>query len=291
MKSARLQFIIAMSIVGSIGIFVRLVPFPSSQIALVRGCIGALSILTYALLTKKDLSPARIKADILILLLSGAALGINWILLFQAYRYTTIANAIICYYTAPVIVVALSPFLLKEKLNQTTIGCIFASLIGIVFITGLGNISANHLAGLLYGLGGACFFAAVVILNKHIRHVNGIERSIVQLTVSALAIIPYITLTTTIDTTFLTLPNITVLLIVGVIHTGLVYLMFFSALEYLPGQTIAILSYIEPVVAILLSALLLKEPFNIEQFIGSILIIGSAIVSERKSNPRLIDNL
>jgi len=280
MSTAKFQFILSMFIVGSVGLFVRLLPFASSQIAMARGAIGCLFVLGFSLLFKKQLSLKRIKADFIILLCSGTALGINWILLFQSYHYTTISNATICYYFAPVIVVLLSPVLLKEKLSIAKVICVLAAITGIVLIAGVGGKGANDFLGVLYGLGAAIFYASMMLLNKFLHEVTGIERTIIQLGAATVSLLPYVALTTTINISTITSKSILLLFLVGIVHTGCVYLLYFSSMKNLKGQTIALLSYIDPVVAILLSSMLLHESMSMWQIIGGVLILGSAVISE-----------
>lgn len=284
MNTAKFQFILSMIIVGSVGLFVRLLPFPSSQIAMARGAIGCLFVLGFSLIFKKHLSIKRIKADLVILLCSGTALGINWILLFQSYHYTTISNATICYYIAPVIVVLMSPMLLKEKLSITKVCCVLVAITGIALIAGIGGQGPNDFLGVLYGLGAAVFYATMMLMNKFLNEVTGIERTIIQLGAATVSLLPYVALTTTINTSIITGQSILLLVAVGIVHTGCVYLLYFSSMKNLKGQTIALLSYIDPVVAILLSSLLLHEPMSVWQIIGGILILGSAIISETYAN-------
>lgn len=280
MNTEKIKFIIAMTIMGSIGLFVRLLPLASSQIVLARGILGCIFVLIYSLLSKQTLSWKRIKADFWILLLSGIALGLNWMLLFEAYKYTTISTATTCYYLAPVLVVLVSPVLLKEKLSARKIICLGISMIGIILIAGINALVPSDLLGVCFGLAAAVFYASLMLLNKFLRHVTPIERTIFQLGISALSLLPYVLFTSGFAPVQFTLFNLVILLIVGFIHTGFVYLLYFSSLEHLPSQSIAVLSYIDPVVAILISVFLLQEPMSLLPMLGSILIICSAAVSE-----------
>ncbi len=277
MNTAKIKYISAMLIFGSVGLFVRMLPFPSAQIALARGLIGCLFLLSSVFCFRKQLSLRRIRADLWVLIFSGVAIGINWILLFQSYRYTSISNATICYYCAPVIVVLLSPLILKEKLTTVKLCCIGAALLGVILITGSGGQGSNDLAGILYGLGAAAFYAAVVLLNKFFRRVTNMERTIVQLGAATVSLFPYVLLTSPIDTGLITTQSIFLLLVVGIIHTGFSYFLYFSGLGALKGQTAALFSYIDPLTAILLSALLLKEPMGLKQIVGGALILGSTL--------------
>lgn len=272
-----------MIIVGSIGIFVKFLPFTSPQIAFTRAVIGSLFLLCCSFFMKNSFSKDRIKADFKILLLSGIALSVNWIFLFEAYKYTTVATATVCYYMAPVFVLLLSSILFKEALGLRQILCVIAAFVGILFVSGFWKDSSLSWKGIFFGLLAACFYAAVIILNKRLRRVDGLERSFLQLFVAALFLLPYTVFSSFSGKIDFSVKSLLLLLFVGVVHTGIVYLLFFSSMAYLPAQTVAVLSYLDPAVAILLSAVFLRESFGITEFVGSVLIIGSALVSEWRS--------
>ncbi|MCL2253653.1 MAG: DMT family transporter [Lachnospiraceae bacterium] len=281
MNQARLKYISAMLIFGSVGLFVRYIPLPSSGIALGRGIIGCLFLLLMMFILRKRISFKRVRADLIILILSGAAIGINWIFLFEAYRYTTIANATICYYLAPVIVVFLSPFILKEKLTFIKVCCILAAITGIILITGIGEEQgANDLKGIIYGLGAALFYASVIILNKFFRHVTDFERTVIQLFFASASLLPYVALTYPSDGQAIEITGVILLLTVGIIHTGFAYFLYFSGLNALKGQTAALLSYIDPLTAIILSTVILSEKMGILQVVGGFLILGGTMLNE-----------
>lgn len=276
MKFARIQVILAMVIWGSIGLFIRNIPFSSAQIALVRGVVGFTFILVFSFITGRKVSFKNIKGNRVTLLFSGIALGLNWILLFQAYKYTSISNATICYYFAPVIIMILSPIVLKETLSAIKVLCIFVALVGLACIAGVSKEAGTYdLIGILFGLGAAVLYATVVFLNKKLKHITGIESSMLQLGISAIALLPYVIASEGIKVMNVTANSITLLLIVGVVHTGVVYLIYFSALQKLSAQSAATLSYIDPVVAILLSAIFLHESMSVLQMIGGAMILGA----------------
>ena len=154
MKS-KIQFLLSMIIFGTIGVFVRYIDLSSSEIALLRGLIGSLFLITVMFMMKKKISWALVKVNALVLLLSSIALGGNWIFLFQAYKHTTISNAVLSYYFAPVFVLILSPLVLKEKLSAKKIICIGVAMLGMLFIVGNSGVSTSGLDNLLgigYGL-------------------------------------------------------------------------------------------------------------------------------------------
>ena len=280
-----IMMIASLLIVGSIGIFRRYIPISSAMLAFFRGLIGSASLLVFVLLRKK-LSREKLSArQLLSMLLNGALLGINWIFLFEAFSYTTIAKATLAYYMEPTILLLLSPLLFKEKLTPRKLLCAAAALFGMVLVSGVigsTETAPNDLRGILFGLGGACFYTSVVVLNKKIEGVDPYRKTIIQLFSAALVLLPYLLTrqefaSMTIDGRMLVL-----VLIVGVIHTGIVYALYFGSMGGLKAQTISALGYIDPVTAMLLSALVLHERLSLPGLIGALLIIGSAIVGEAR---------
>ncbi len=279
---ARTKLILAMTIFGTIGIFVKYIPLPSSVIACVRGFVGVAFLLLMTFIKKSKISFKNIKKNLLLLVISGAFIGINWILLFEAYRYTTVATATLCYYMAPIFVTLASPFILKEKLTLKKGLCVFTALIGMIFVSGIvgtGSLQIN-LPGILCGVGAAFFYACVILLNKHIKDISSYDMTMTQLFVAAVVILPYTLLTADISAVTLDAKAILCLFVVGIVHTGFAYMIYFSSISSLKAQTVAIFSYIDPVIAIILSALLLKEKMGLFGFIGAILILGSTLLSE-----------
>lgn len=277
-----LQLSLTMFIFGTIGIFVRYIPFPSSVIALARGFIGMLFLLVIVTIRKQKLSKAEIKRNLIPLCLSGFFLGFNWILLFEAYRYTTVATATLCYYLAPVIVILLSPILLKEKLTAKKLICVAVALTGMVFVSGVlesGLPSIEEGKGIFFGIAAATFYAGVVLCNKHIHDMASYDMTIMQLGIAAAVLLPYTLATESITELPFTAGALLMLLFVGIVHTGVAYALYFSSMQGLDSHTIAIFSYVDPIVAILLSAILLHEPMGIYGAIGAVLILGSTFIS------------
>lgn len=281
MNKQKLLFALAMLIFGSIGLFVRTLPFTSSQIALARGLIGSAFLFASSFILKKGLSFKRIQSNLKVLLPLGIMLGFNWILLFQAYRYTSIANATVSYYCAPVIVMLLTPVVFKESLTRTNVLCIFAAMAGMVCISGAGGtLDRQNLIGIAYGFGGAVFYAAIVLTNKFLKDISDFEIAFTQLFIAALALLPYVLLTDGIRLTGASAVTVMLLILVGVVHTGFSYLLYFASLPRLDSRTIATFSYIDPISAILLSSLFLAEPMTLIQAAGAVLILGATLVNE-----------
>ena len=277
----RWMLIISMTIFGTLGIFVRNIPVSSGELALYRAILAALMIALYLIVTKQRIPFAEIKKEIPLLLLSGIAMGVNWILLFESYKYTTISLATLSYYFAPVIVTVVCPVLFHEKLTGKQLLCFIMSTIGLVLITGIGNIGGgSDFVGILFGLGAAVFYAAVILLNKFIKNVDGIPRTFLQLLSAIVILIPYVILSGGISLGGMSALGWLNLLIVGIVHTGVTYCMYFSSLKELPGQKAAILSYIDPLVAVLISVTVLGEKMTIRQVIGGLLILGFTFWNE-----------
>lgn len=277
----RLMLIASMTIFGTLGPFVRNIALSSGELALYRAILAALLISAFLLLTKQKIPFSNIKKELPLLLASGAAMGINWILLFEAYKYTTVSTATLSYYFAPVIVTLVCPILFKEKLTGKQLLCFAMSTLGLVMITGIGKVGGGRdLLGILFGLGAATFYASVILLNKFIRNVAGIHRTLLQFLSAIVVLLPYVAMTG--GTTLGSLDSVgwLNLLIVGLIHTGVTYCLYFSSLKELPGQKAAILSYIDPLVAVLISVTVLGEAMTLWQVIGGILILGFTLWNE-----------
>lgn len=284
LKSPRLMMIFSMVIFGTLGVFVRNIPVSSGELALYRAILAALLIAVYLGITKQKIPFANIKKEVPLLLASGVAMGVNWIFLFQAYKYTTVSLATLSYYFAPVIVTVACPFLFKEKLTGKQIICFLMSTVGLVMITGIGKIGSNtDFIGILWGLGAAFFYAVVILLNKFIKGVEGIHRTFLQFLSAIVILIPYVAVTGGVTLGQLHTVGWINLLIVGLLHTGITYCLYFSALKELPGQKAAILSYIDPLVAVVISVTVLGESMTVWQAVGGLLILGFTLWNEVSS--------
>ncbi len=286
---ARMMLIISMTVFGTIGLFVRNIDLPSGEIALYRAVLAAILIGLFLLVTKQRIPFGKIKKEIPLLVLSGVAMGFNWILLFEAYKYTTVSVATLSYYFAPVIVTLACPLLFKEKMGLKQWLCFIMSTLGIVLITGIGDLSqgTSHIKGILFGLGAASLYATVILLNKFMKSVDGIHRTFLQFLAAIVVLVPYVLLTDGVNLHTLNAKGWAFLLIVGLVHTGITYCLYFSSLKELPGQKAAILSYIDPLVAVLVSVVVLKETMTVMQIIGGLLILGFTLwneISPKKEN-------
>ncbi len=280
---AKRDLIFSVSVFGTIGIFVRWIGLPSSVIALVRGAVGAAFLLLLAHFRHAPIDRAALRRRWQLLLLSAAMMSFNWITLFEAYRYTTVATATLCYYMAPIFVTLISPVLLKERLTARKLLCVFLALAGMVFVSGVpqsGLPGPSEAKGILLALCSAALYAGVILINKYLAGVPAYDRTLLQLACAAAVMIPYILLTEDLSAMSVTPLGAILLLIVAVFHTGWCYALYFGSMTVLSAQTVALFSYIDPIVAILLSALLLKEPLGWSGILGAALVLGSTLVSE-----------
>ncbi|QOS88921.1 DMT family transporter [Peribacillus sp. JNUCC41] len=284
MKS-NIQFILSMIIFGTIGLVQRYIDLSSSETALLSSSIGCLFLMFVFFMLKKSISWKSVKINASTLFLSGIALGGNWIFLYQSYDYTTITNATLGYYFAPVFVMILSPIILKEQLPIKKIVCIGVAILGMLLIVGNG-ISASgkgDLLGIFFGLAAAAFYAALMLLNKFIQNMAKLEITMIQLGTTALLLLPYVLITEGFSIFEVSRSSIPFIILLGIVNTGIGFWLFFSGMQKLKGQSIAMLSYVDPFVAILISALILQEQMTFVQMLGGILLLGSTFVSENKS--------
>lgn len=275
------QYLLAMTIFGTIGLFVKFIELPSTVIALSRGALGTLFLLLVLKLLKRRINTATVKSNFKHLIIAGVALGLNWIFLFEAYRLTSVATATLAYYMAPIILILLSPILLHERIPLGKWICVICALFGMSLISGVWEGSENvALDGITMGLIAACFYASVVINNKFLKGLDPYDSSIVQLAVAAIVLLPYVLFTVDFSVLKPDTTTIGLTLAVGILHTGVAYWLYFSALPKLEAARIAIFSYIDPAIAILLSVFVLMEPMTTAGVIGAVLILGAALASE-----------
>ncbi|MBR2806252.1 MAG: EamA family transporter [Oscillospiraceae bacterium] len=279
-RKDKISLITAMTIYGTIGLFVRALSMPSAVVAFFRGLIGSVFLCAVIILRKKGVSSENLRKNLVMLIISGAAIGINWILLFEAYRYTSVSIATLCYYLAPAFVTILSPLILKERLTPLKMLFVALSLFGMYLISGIGSGDGGSFAGILFGIGAAVLYASVILMNKFIRDMDAYEKTATQLISATAVILPYILITGGLGNSVFDARAVIVLLIIGVIHTGVAYWLYFGCMDGLKAQTIAIYSYVDPVVAIILSALILREHMGIKEIIGAVLILGSTLLSD-----------
>ena len=280
-----IMIVASMLIFGTIGLFRRYIPCTSAFLAFVRGILGGLLLLVFTRIRKKDTGEKLPRQAMIWLAVSGAVIGINWMLLFEAYNHTTVAVATLCYYMQPTIVMLVSPLLFRERLTKRKAICAVIAVIGMVLVSGViesGGAGTGNLKGVLLGLGAAVCYASVIIMNKKITGVDAYRKTTIQLLCAGLVMVPYMLLTDGFGKTEFSAGTIALLVIVGIVHTGFAYVLYFGSMDGLKAQSIAMLSYIDPVTALLLSALVLREPLSFAGIVGAIMILFSAVFAEKR---------
>ncbi len=278
----QLKMIASMAIFGTLSPFIRRIPLTSAEVALFRAAVALGCILAAKGVAKKSLPLKSMGRDGVLLFLSGAAMGFNWIFLFEAYKYTTVSVATLSYYFAPVIVMVACPLLFHERMTKKQLVCSVGSTLGLVLVVNPGGLSegGDPLRGVLFGLAAAALYATVILMNKKLTRVSGIDRTALQFGAAAAVLLPYILVTTGFHFERMDAPGWLCLLVVCLIHSALAYILYFSALRELPGQEAAVLSYIDPLVAVLISLTVLAEPVAPAQLIGGALILAFTLANE-----------
>ena len=281
-NSERLQLIFSMMLFGTIGTLSRYINMPSSIICLGRAFFGVITILILLSARKEKPDTEAIRRNFRWLLLSSTLMCCNWICQFEAYKYTTIATGTLCYYMQPVFYILAGAVVLKEKLTVKKICCVAVAFGGMILVSGVLQIGLHfsELKGVVFGVSGGFFYAMVVLINKYMKDISPVNTTIMQLALVSVIMLPYSAATGAFGEVSITTVGIICLLILGVLHTGIGYIIYFDAVNKLPTQTVGILSYIDPVEAVMLSAFFLKEPISIFTVIGAVMILGAAAVSE-----------
>lgn len=282
-QRALFSLIFSMFVFGTIGIFRKYIPLSSGVLAMARGFIGAGFLVLVIIIRREKMSGEAIKKNLFLLITSGACIGFNWILLFEAYRYTTVATATLCYYLAPIFVILVSPLVLKERISSRKLACVLVALAGMVFVSGVLNAGFTGIAelkGVLFGLSAAVLYASVILMNKRLGSISAYDKTIVQLICAAVVLIPYVLWTGELSAVVWEARTVLLVLVVGILHTGVSYALYFGSMAHLKAQTVAIFSYIDPMVAIFLSAFLLHENMDGLTILGAVMILGAAFVSE-----------
>ena len=285
---ATLGVITAMLIFATIGIFREYTPLPSGLLAMSRGLIGAGFLFLITLFSKKQADQKVSKKSFVMLAISGIMIGINWILLFEAFIYTTVPIATLSYYMAPIFVIFGASVVLGEKLTPTKIVCAFVAFLGLVLVAfgsdnGGAQTGKNHPLGIILGVGAAALYAGDIIINKVVDGVTSEKRTLIQLFAAGLVCIPYTLFAEDVASVKFTALSVVLLLVMGIFHTGVAYTVYFGSMKKLRAGTVALLSYIDPVGSVILALLFIKgSALTAMGWVGAVLVLGAAVVSEMK---------
>ena len=271
------MYILAMLIFGTNGYLVAHLSLQGSQIVLVRTLVGGL-LLTAIVLLRGGFDREAVRAEWRDLLFGGVALGLNWVALFTAYRMLNVSLATLIYYAGPMLVLLFSPLLFRESLTPQKIAAVAIVAAGLFCITGSITSAGMSLTGLLAAVLSALFYASLIIFNKRIVKTGGMQTAALELDVAFVVVLIYVLLTAGIPHPLKA--DIPYLLVLGLVNTGIAYMLYFTGLQKLPGQSVALISYVDPVSALVFSALLLHETMTPLQVLGAVLIIGGALLGE-----------
>ncbi len=282
----RLMFILTMMAFGTVSLFVRRVGLPPAEVSFWRAVIALVAIGLFMGATGRFRALLTLKPWLWRFLLSGFVMAANWILLFEAIRHTSIALATLAYYLAPTLILLASAWLLRERVTRGQALCFALSTLGLVLMLGVSGGSRGDLRGILLALGSAVLYAAVVMMNRTAGDADGVARTFVQFCAAALALLPYLAFGRGFEAARLDAGAALSLLVLGLFHTGVCYCLYFIALPHLKGQQVAIFSYLDPLVAVLLSVLLLGEPVGSLQLLGGGLMVLGALLNETLAQRR-----
>ena len=281
-QRATLSYVSALCIYGTIGWAVAYINLPTEVVVLCRGILGTVFVLVVLAITQRHFDAGPVRENLRWLVASGLCLGLNWVLLFAAYRFTTLAVASLCNYMAPILMIVFAPLLLGERRSYKKIVCAAVAVVGMMFVSGVLTGGAEGVTGIGVALafGAALGFFGMVMCNKKLGPVPVYEKTCVQLASATVAALPFVLINNWGVALQPDTLSVALVIMLGVVHTGFAYCLYFGALGHLSAQTIAVLGYIEPAVAVLVSAFALHQPLSVFGWIGAIMIIGAAAVSE-----------
>lgn len=277
MKSAYLKYIAALILFGSNGVIASGISLSSSEIVLFRSLIGSLFLIAVFVISRKPLMFLHAGKQSLYLIISGIAMGINWIFLFEAYAQIGVSVAILACYSGPILVMIAATFIFRERITLAKVIGLLSVIAGMICVNGLGILEGGFSWGLLCALIAALTYAIMVVFNKLASDITGLENTMWQLSISCIVIVVF-TLFTQAGQIHVTAESIVPLFVLGLLNTGVGCYLYFSAIQLLPAQTVSIGGYLEPLSALVFSAIFLGERLGPLQLIGAVLILGGAAI-------------
>jgi drug/metabolite transporter (DMT)-like permease len=273
------KYIFVLCLFGSNGIVASYILLNSEEIVFWRTLIASVFLVGLFLLSKQKFSFLQHKKDAFFLSLGGFSLGMSWIFLFEAYTYIGVSVGTLLYYCGPVIVMALAPIIFKERLTPVKLIGFVIVLGGMVLVNSEAFLEGQMSIGIVLGLLAAFMYATMVIFNKKGQAIQGLENTAIQLVSAFLLVTVYSIIKGSFPVTINT-ESILPIIILGLVNTGIGCYYYFTSIGKLPVQTVSILGYIEPLSALLFSAMLLGESLSPLQLIGAACILGGAALGE-----------
>lgn len=276
-----LMFVAAMLIFGSNGVFASMLEMSGAQLVLLRTLIGGAVLLIIILISRSRTPKEVLLREKWRLLFAGVCLGANWALLFEAYNLMNVSLATLTYYTAPVLVLVLAPLVLKERQNGLAYLGMAVVIVGMLLVVGTdfggGGVSAT---GLIVGLGSAVFYAMLMLVNKQITGVSGLNLTFIEIVIAAVILLPYVFATSGGVPLPTDARGIFALLFLCTVNTGFACWLYFSSMNRLPAKAVALMGYFDPVSALIFSAVFLDERLSGVQLAGAVLVLAGALVGQ-----------
>ena len=271
------EYIVSLLIFSTNGLLVAQMSLDTGQVVLFRTLIGG-AIVTALVMLKGGFDKEAVRAEARPLIIAGAALGFNWVTLFAGYRLLNVSLATLIYYIGPMLALLLSPVFLGERLTKPKIAVAGVVAIGLILISGSITFLGMNIKGLTFaGLSAACY-AVLILANKNVHRTGGMQTAAIELDVAFVVVLVCVLLTEGMPHPLAS--DIPYIIIIGAVNTGLAYYLYFAGVQNLSAQTVSLVSYVDPVSALILSGLVLHEVLTPLQFVGAVLIIGGAITGE-----------
>jgi drug/metabolite transporter (DMT)-like permease len=276
-QTGTLQLTIAMALSGTIGYFVLASGQPAVNVVFARCLIGSLCLIAYCLYAKL-FRKARLDARNLVLLgIVGLAIVLNWLALFNSYQYASIGVTTTIYHVQPFIVFFAGAVLFKEGISKPRLMWLLVAFTGVVLIgdpeTQQIALSGSYLSGCGLALVAAALYAVATLASKRIKDVPPHVIALFQMLIGVVVLAPF--------SDFSRLPTTAwqwnCLVILGVVHSAVMYILIYAAYLQLPTATIAILSYIYPVVAVIVDYVAFGHVFSALQLTGGVLILVAGL--------------
>lgn len=283
-RNSFLSMIIAQFIFGTAGVITKSAALPATFVTMCRGAMGFVFLLILYKLMGIKIDLKAIRQNLLLLVITGASLAMHWILMYESYAYTTVATTSLVFYTAPIFVIVASPFVLGEKMTLKKFACVATALIGLSLVSGFwqaGFSGGRELIGVGLALLAALLYTCEVFLCKKLKDISSYDVTIVNMIMIFIVSAANAFFRVDMGDINFTVKSIVLLAVLCSINTAVAYVLYFGAFKVMPSQRVAILTYISPVVSVLLSALILREPLDAFDIVGGILILGACFVSER----------
>ncbi len=277
----KIKLVLVMIIWGSLGVFTRSIPLSALNLAFLRALIALPVLFTVLKIKKRDSK----KINLVLLkpyLISGVLLGFGWLTLFYGFKHTSISSAVIIYNMCPVYVMIAAPLILKESISKIQITVIATSFLGLSLIVSNNLLEGYGYMGMALSAISGMLYAAIVLINRGIKtRVDNQTATFAQIFTAMIVLLPFVLAEGNILTVVtLDIRAIIYTLLLGVLHTGLAYTLFFSLSTQMQSVELVAYSYLEPLFGILFSVLVIGEQLTMLQIVGGILILGSTYIGE-----------